>query len=105
MPTPRLIGQPVSTRWLYEMGDTFSTDRAGEFDHVVVSLGTHGDTCAFPATAEGRLLDLDGFGFSLGPSRWLSLAEHEAYLADCVAAHRTGEVAFGFGWAPKVVPA
>lgn len=77
------------TRWLYRLSEKTTTKELApeQFDHIVLSLGRLGDTCVFPANAEGGVLDFVGFGFGMGPSRWLTEAEIDGFVEACVAQH------------------
>ena len=79
------------TRTLYRLSETV-TRSAGHgltvtFDHLVLSLGRDGDTCVFPADETGKILDFLGFGYGMGPSRWLVDEEFDAYVEECIAQH------------------
>ncbi len=87
--TAERIGCPRSRmQTLYKLSVPTTTKEHPEpFDHVLVSRGKMGDTCAFPADAGGRLLDGMGFGYAMGPSYWLSDDELDAFLQECIDQH------------------
>lgn len=93
-----------ATRTLYKLSEpTTSEEMKGEqFEYVVLSWGSDGDTCAFPANESGGVLDFLGFGFGVGPSRWILDAEKDSYIAACIEQHEKdgGEgTATAFEWA------
>lgn len=77
------------TRLLYRLSEPTTTAAMPgvEFEHIVLSFGLLGDTCAFPADGEGRIISLVGFGFGIGPSRWLAGDEFDSYVRDCITQH------------------
>lgn len=82
---PRDLGP---TRTLYRLSEpTTSEGHPDQFEYVTLSRGRDGDTCAFPADAAGRIQDFVGFGFGMGPSRWLDDSEFDEYMAECIAQH------------------
>ena len=102
----RLDTEIGSTRTLYKLSEIRGVpefkflDYTGEmlrFDHVVLSLGSGGDTCAFPADADGKIMQLIGFGFGMGPSRWLTEPEFDRYIDACIAEHHRDNR--GLAWA------
>lgn len=92
-------GSPLAhNRHLFDLGKTFTVE-GKPFTHAVLSWGRAGDTCAFPATSEGKILDFCGFGFGLGPSRWIMPDEFDDYIADCIAAAESGRLSVApEGW-------
>jgi len=76
------------TRTLYKLSHpTTSESHPDPFEYVVLSIGRAGDTCAFPSTSDGRILDMVGFGYGMGPNRWLVDEEFDPYIAECIAQH------------------
>lgn len=80
-----------TTRTLYQLSAPVTRDdargRAVTFDHLVLSLGRAGDTCVFPADDQGRILDMLGFGFGMGPGRWMVDCEFDDYVRECIDQH------------------
>lgn len=77
-----------ATRTLYRLSEpTTSEGNPEPFEYVVLSLGSLGDTCAFPSNERGQIQDLCGFGFGLGPSRWLVDSEFDGYIQACIDQH------------------
>jgi len=93
---PSPSGAP-SNRIVYALSEPVMT-RAypHRFGHVVLSLGRYGDTCVFPSDDQGRILDSIGFGYGIGPSRWLAGEEFDDYVADCIRQHESDD---GDAWA------
>lgn len=87
--TAARVSCDIPTRTLYRLSNFTTTEGMGgdRFEYVVLSLGRDGDTCAFPANEDGGILDLVGFGYGLGPSRWLMDSEMDDYIAECIAQH------------------
>lgn len=78
----------VGQRIVYRLSEPVKTDACPNlFEYVALSLGRAGDTCVFPSDEEGNLLDLVGFGFVMGVSRWLFDEEADAFVAACIAQH------------------
>lgn len=76
------------TRTLFRLSEpAVSEDHPGPFQYIVLSLGRDGDTCVFPSDARGGILGWCGFGFGLGPSRWLAGEELDDYVTACIAQH------------------
>lgn len=90
-----LVEKKNHSRWLFWAPTTFTTtDMREEFSHVVVSKGRAGDTCAFPSNSEGKITSLLGFGYEMGPDRWLQDDEIAPYLEECVEALAAGQKPF-----------
>lgn len=85
----RVSASVSANRTLYKLSEPTTTEEmSGEqFQYVVLSLGRAGDTCAFPANDSGGVLDFIGFGFGVGPSRWILDEEKDAYIAACIEQH------------------
>lgn len=79
------------TRTLYRLSETVTRidalGRTVTFDYVVASLDRLGDTCAFPADHTGAILDMLGFGYGMGPGRWLTDDEMDGYVQECIEQH------------------
>lgn len=87
--TATFVKQTRTNKWLYKLSETV-TQYGYTFDHLVLSWGRDGDTCVFPATPEGKIVDFVGFGFEFGPSRWLFDFEMQAYVDACIEEHLAG---------------
>lgn len=86
--TAQRVPSELERRVLYKLSEPVTTDEMPDpFTHVVVSLGSLGDTCAFPASASGAILDFFGFGFADGPNRWLTDGELDDYVEQCIQQH------------------
>lgn len=87
--TAERVGQPrTRMQTLYKLSaPTTSKQHPAPFEYVLVSLGRQGDTCVFPADADGRLLDGMGFGFAMGPGYWLVDDEFDAFVQECLDQH------------------
>lgn len=84
----RVSADIISTRTLYRLSEPTVTKGVTEpFEYLVLSLGRYGDTCVFPSNEHGNILDLWGFGFGVGPSRWLVDCEFDAYVQACIEQH------------------
>lgn len=80
----------VGQRIVYRLSEPVRTDAYPHpFEHVALSRGRLGDTCVFPSDEEGNLLDLVGFGFGMGLSRYLTDDEADAFVTACIAQHLT----------------
>jgi len=74
---------------------------ANPSESVARALGRDGDTCVFPSNEKGNVLDFVGFGYGIGPSRWLHDQEKDAYVDACIAQHGLDHGAGlvpAFGW-------
>lgn len=86
--TPANVG---SGRQLYTLTTPLKVEALPEpVKYLVLSLGRHGDTCLFPSDSEGRIMDLLGVGFNMGPNRWLTESEFDGYVTQCINQEKLG---------------
>jgi hypothetical protein len=88
--TATFVEETRPHKWIYKLSQAV-TRFEHTFDHLVLSWGRDGDTCVFPATPEGEIVDFVGFGFGLGPPYWLLDFEMQAYVDACIEEHLAGD--------------